>query len=504
LARVVRKGFGWDKFPALTALLAASATVVPELVEGGLFRGRRRRGATSSSSSPSPSPAARASAPLTFVSVFLAAGLFWPLLNRRPPPPLRRQQTAASPDCAPTVCAPDSGGNNTSTDGTLLDTAGLQPRDLSGRTLDLTLACVARAADVLCCLLWARYLRSRRRGDRNRDTSTLALAAARLVPQLATCGAFASASALIMWAWFYSPERLPASYRSWITSAAQVDERLIDALRGRRRGYWAYGRPAPRAAAAPSSAAAGGAFPPRLDDLAEALGLPRAWGDPAKTVPFPCEIVHMRHGGASCELHALWRFATGFRFAFAMYFPLQVLMQLRRAGRFFGRPRSSVPSAATATALSLRLVLRMARTAARSSAFLGAFIALFFYAVCLARTRVGPRLFPYPDDGDKSKNKDAGLVLGPDFWDGGACVGAGCALCGWSILLESARKRIELALFVAPRGLAVLLPRRYPNKYRAREQLAFALSLAILLTAVRAQPSLVRGVLGRILSGVLR
>jgi hypothetical protein len=39
--------------------------------------------------------------------------------------------------------------------------------------------------------------------------------------------------------------------------------------------------------------------------------------------------------------------------------------------------------------------------------------------------------------------------------DGGLCVLAGTWACGWSLLLESKRRRREMALFVAPRALCV-------------------------------------------------
>lgn len=71
-------------------------------------------------------------------------------------------------------------------------------------------------------------------------------------------------------------------------------------------------------------------------------------------------------------------------------------------------------------------------------------------------------------------------------------------------MLENVRKRIELMLFVAPRALSVVLPRRYENKYRWREQVTFSLSLAVLLTAVKKKPEMVRGMLGKVLNSVLK
>lgn len=52
---------------------------------------------------------------------------------------------------------------------------------------------------------------------------------------------FATSSGAVMWAWFYLPNRLPRAYRDWIKSAAQVDERLLEALRRVRHGQLVYG-----------------------------------------------------------------------------------------------------------------------------------------------------------------------------------------------------------------------------------------------------------------------
>ena len=50
------------------------------------------------------------------------------------------------------------------------------------------------------------------------------------------------------------------------------------------------------------------------------------------------------------------------------------------------------------------------------------------------------------------------------MWDSGLCVQAGCVLCGFSILIEAEKKRQEVAMFVAPRAAATLLPRAYERK----------------------------------------
>jgi len=282
--------------------------------------------------------------------------------------------------------------------------------ELVGRTMDLTLFTVTRAVDVIACLAWNRWYR--RRKAQNRWT-----AAESLAPGLADAGVFATSAAVIMWAWFYEPERLPRTYEKWIGEMAKVDSRLIEALRRARRGVFVYGKDTGQA--------------PLLESMCRDYDWPEEWGNPAKTVPIPCEMVHMGCG-PSCEKHALYRFARTFKFACATYIPLQMILRLRKMKNpaVLGRAISE---------------------GAQSSAFLASFVALFYYAVCLARTRLGPRIFDHK-------------TVTPQMWDSGLCVGAGCLMCGWSVLAEKSRKRQELALFVAPRAAATVLPRLYDKK----------------------------------------
>ena len=77
-------------------------------------------------------------------------------------------------------------------------------------------------------------------------------------------------------------------------------------------------------------------------------------------------------------------------------------------------------------------------------------------------------------------------------------------LCGWSILLENQRRREELALFVLPRALGTLLPRQYDARGFWKERVAFAVSIAVVFTAVEEDRGCVRGVLGRLLYSILR
>lgn len=216
-----------------------------------------------------------------------------------------------------------------------------------------------------------------------------------------------------MWAWFYLSDRLPRAYNKWISEAAQVDYRLIDVLRKAHAGEYIYGRDTGQAHI--------------LQNMCGDYGWPLAWGDPVKTIPIPCEVVHMGTG-PSCHWHAAVRFARAFQFALVTNLPLQFLVKARNP--------------------SLKSFRKACEEAVRSSAFLGVFVGLFYYGVCLARTRIGPKIFSRE-------------TVTPMMWDSGLCIGAGCALCGWSTLIEARKRRMELALFVAPRALATLFPRVY-------------------------------------------
>lgn len=267
---------------------------------------------------------------------------------------------------------------------------------------------------------------------------------------------FVVSCAFIMWSWFYYPHNLPRNYNKWITSAASVDLRLIEVLRRCKFRELRYGEDTGQA--------------PLLGSMCSDLKLPRHWGDPEKTIPFPCEIVHMGCG-SSCEYHAVSRFVRSWKWSMYTYLPLALAFKLRKPSR-------------------KNLVLAFL-SASRSSAFLSTFIMLFYYGVCLGRTRVGPH------------------IVGADTMsrqriDGGLCVGTGCFLCGWSVLIESASRRKDMALFVAPRALATVVPRKYSIENQWRESLVFAASSAVVMTCVPENPKRVRGVLGRLLNVVMK
>lgn len=319
----------------------------------------------------------------------------------------------------------------------------------AGKTIDFTLFALVRALDVIIVGSW-KGTRSQAWHPEHKFPRL-----AKLV-KLVDPSIFATSAAIIMWSWFYSPYRLPRAYNQWISTAAQIDPRLIEALRRARRGDFIYGQETGQT--------------PLLSSMCKDLKLPEEWGDPTKTIPIPCELVHMGQT-SSCERHALARFCRGFKFAMSMYLPLQLVIRLRSP---------SISGFRSALA-----------GAAGSSAFLAAFISSFYYGVCASRTRFGPKLF-------------SSKTVTPQMWDSGLCVLAGSLVCGWSILLENAARRTEISMFVAPRALATLLPRVYDKRLQSREQAVFALSVAVVMSAAESgQKEAVRGMLGKVLQKVL-
>ena len=340
-----------------------------------------------------------------FLSAFIASWISLKLLNI--------SKSSTKSEAAPKISNAEATGNSKplpGSDATLQNILlpGHRP-PLAGRTLDLTLLVLVRALDAFIGDLWRRRVKSIKNSRRVPFYY-------HAISHYADAAVFAASAGAVMWAWFYLPERLPRAYNKWIGEAAQVDTRLVEALRKARRGQFVYGKETGQAI--------------MLESMCKDYNWPLVWGDPAKTIPIPCEMVHMGYG-PSCHYHAVVRYARAFKFAFSMYLPLQLLVKARH------------PSA--------RALTRAVKDAIRSSAFLGAFISIFYYSVCLSRTLLGPRILSY-------------RTVTPMMWDSGLCVGAGCIMCGWSILIEAEKRRQEVAFFVAPRAVATLLPRRYEKK----------------------------------------
>lgn len=394
LARILTSAIRLDSLPTACAVLVGGSTVFPVLfLKIGALVSRRLNCKASILTSKTSARLVR------FAAALASAWVSFDLLNKKPIS-LHHANGSLSKD------SPE-GGN---APGRQHGAGGHQPTEYAGRTMDLTLFTLTRAVDVVVCIAWMYW--SRWRKEKGRWSAIEAAA-----PKFADAGLFSVSSAVVMWAWFYLPERLPKSYERWISEAAKVDWRLIEALRRARRGVFVYGKETGQA--------------PLLQSMCKDYNWPMVWGDPAKTIPMPCEMVHMGCG-PSCEKHAAFRFAKSFKFACATYFPLQIAFRFR-----------SLKSRAA--------LIRAVSDALWSSTFLASFVSLFYYGVCLARARLGPKIF------DKE-------TVTPQMWDSGLCTGTGCLMCGWSILAENTRRRQEMALFVAPRAAATVFPRLYDRK----------------------------------------
>ncbi|KAK7207459.1 hypothetical protein BZA70DRAFT_14647 [Myxozyma melibiosi] len=267
------------------------------------------------------------------------------------------------------------------------------------------------------------------------------LARNRLPISLNTCDmlSFVSSSSVVMYAWFYRPDRLPKSYNTWITRYADLDTRLLDMLRLAQQRKFIYGVETGMAGI--------------LEPMTKNLGLPREYGDPVKSIPLPCVLIH-ENMAENCEMHAVLRFWKAFKAALVIYLPLNTVLQLRNL-------RSRTPI--------LAQIAHVLKSSARSSSFLGLFVTLTWYGVCLTRSRLGPYFFP------KAK---------PITWDNTLGPLLGCLICGWSILLETPQRWGELAQFVSPRAIGTLLPVSFDEAHEWFESLVFSASYAVLFSAL--------------------
>lgn len=298
-------------------------------------------------------------------------------------------------------------------------------------SLDLTLLVATRAMDTAL-------------------SSTLAKIAPPALAAYGDSGLFIVSCTFIMFAWFFNPHALPPAYRNWITSAANMDNEIVHALKALRDKTLVYGEECPDQDI--------------LVDFCKRYGQDPKRGSAILNQPFDCEVVHAFQT-SNCEVHALWRFWRGFVFAIKIYGPLNAFMLL-------------FPSKLK---MATRLV-RAAKSSLRSSCFLGTFIGLYWYAVCLARKRLFPKLFP-----NVPKTR----------WDETIAPTAGAFACGWSSFVESAQRRKELALFVAPRALGTLVSAEPTPKNLKIESLVFSLSMAVLVAYSKNDALKVRGIFGK-------
>lgn len=416
-----------NRFPTAAAIIVGGATALPRLVRAVLQK------VISAYSSGTTRLSDRLAVRVQFICSLFSAWLAFDLLNRDESWIQKRVVT-----------------NLESPNKHHLPPPSYHPR-YAGKTIDFTLFAFCRALDIVIISVWTRT-RSKSWHPEQRNPRF-----ANAIRKLADPTIFSISAAIIMWSWFYAPDRLPLQYNQWISKVADIDSRLIEALRLARRGEFVYGQDTGKASL--------------LQPLCRELDLPEEYGDPTKTIPIPCELYHSGTG-KSCEVHAASRFWRSWKLAMEIYVPLQMLARIRSP--------------------NMKSAWEGLKSAARSSSFLATYTALVYYGICLARTRLGPKVFSYK-------------TVTPQMWDSGLCVLAGCLACGWAILLEKPSRRQEVAFFVAPRALATLLPRVYERQYRAREQAVFATSVALVLTTLKSGNGRdVRGVLGRVLGSIMK
>ncbi|KAI8084924.1 uncharacterized protein BX664DRAFT_265870 [Halteromyces radiatus] len=255
---------------------------------------------------------------------------------------------------------------------------------------------------------------------------------------------------------------------------AQMDERLLFALRGIRDGTWVYGKDTGNN--------------DLLGNYCVDLGLSYHSGIPTRG-RIPCRVVH---GGQpwGCEVHALSRFIKGFIKVFLLYFTVHLTPPL-----LFKRSKLAQNPVG-----SLQHILK---ASIRSSTFLATFITLIWYSICLTRTRIGHQLL-----GVNQKILDD--TLGPLI---------GSAMCGLSLLIENQHRRGEMALYVVPRALFSLTERLIgpwhrrgrwwePKLAEMMEIIVFAGSVTTVVGAMYKEKEMVRssarGILGWIMKYELK
>lgn len=299
-------------------------------------------------------------------------------------------------------------------------------------SLDLTLLIAVRAVDTAL------------------SSALLGVAGGAFAP-LGDGALFIISSTLIMYSWFFHPERLPPAYRNWITLAANMDDDIVNLLKMIKEKKVEYSKP--------------GEGEVIMERYCRRYGHDPKEGSLVTNVPLPCEVVHA-FKTPNCELHGLWRFVRGFQFAFKLYGGINLFMLL------IPRKNSTI----------LSRLLHSFKSSVRSSCFLGTFIFLNWYGVCLARTRLFPKLFP---------------SVPPERWDDTICVATGAFLSGFSCFVDTPQRRKELALFVAPRAAGTLVSPEPTERNLRIESLVFAISMAIIVVYSRKDARKVRGIFGK-------
>ncbi|KAI8060212.1 hypothetical protein BC940DRAFT_246778 [Gongronella butleri] len=251
---------------------------------------------------------------------------------------------------------------------------------------------------------------------------------------------------------------------------AEMDVRLLEALRKIRSREWIYGEDT--------------GINDLLGNYCLDIGLPYEMGLPSRG-RIPCTVVH---GGQpwGCEVNALTRFSKGFAKVFFLYLMVHGMPPL-----MFKRQKLCAEWPGSA--------VHILKSTVRSSAFLATFISSIWYTICLTRTRVGHQVL----GADQTRLDD---TLGPLL---------GSMACGLSLFIENGRRRGEMALYVVPRALFSVMDRLVapwyhkgrtwePHVAEALETIAFAASMATILDAMFKDKTQVRSSVRGLLSWLMK
>ncbi|RKP00182.1 hypothetical protein CXG81DRAFT_19841 [Caulochytrium protostelioides] len=205
----------------------------------------------------------------------------------------------------------------------------------------------------------------------------------------------------IMRSWFYCPDALPKSYANWITSMADIEPPILEALKLSKEGLVSYTKPMPDNQLAVSAM--------------DTLKLPLSWGN-ADFGQFPCWITH--GDLISCPRHWWQIFWSAFQRALRIYVPVHLIPAL-----IFSRPKTMDAMA--------RMLQRTTFHALHSTTFLSMFVTIIWSSICVVRRTTGQD-----------------TALGPTL---------GSFLCGLSILLERRSRRREMGIYTLPKAIESLL-----------------------------------------------
>ncbi|KAK6204830.1 uncharacterized protein RJT21DRAFT_4242 [Scheffersomyces amazonensis] len=296
-------------------------------------------------------------------------------------------------------------------------------------TLDLTLTLVVRAVDAL---IFSPYFN-----------------------EVGDAVLFILSSYVIMESWYFHPEKLTPDYRKWISSAADMDEDILQGFRYLNDGSVKYLNDTDTEEDVPKKQK-------YFEEFCIKYGKNPKLGDLSIQKKLPCEVVHC-FTYENCERHALYRFMRSFKMSLKLYGSVNVLLWI-----MFRR---------------FKMPLKYIKSTIRSAIFLASFSTLGWYGLCLVRKERLARLFP-------NVSQTTWDLLAPKV---------GGLLSGFSCFLEAPSRIKELSLFVAPRALGTFVSPEINDKNLFYESLAFSISFAILVAFAKEKPGRVRGLVGRAL-----